>query len=225
MSLFSRISKRNIGLKRSDVLHPYQRFKRGSFVEQNLVIKAPNKFYRMTPGEVFSHNIGPGIYNDFVRSFLSRSGLGFTLGATWFSPHMNAAEAIGTQMTGIVGGRIGMAVGGLSGGKVAGFFGKKLMNGLRGSSSVETLFTRGGTLGGAAVGMLAGTLIANAGLSLLKTASNEGKGLLAPDLGYGYQQTRGAVTARQRSLLAMKTSRFNVRSVLGNEAYRLATGY
>lgn len=209
-------------------LNPYKRFKAHSFTEKHLIIKAPNKWYKMTPEEIFTHNIGPGVYNDFVRSFMSRAGLGFTLGLTWFDKHKNPAMAIGHQMANMVGARVGLAVGGLTGGKIASgitkFASKKLFGGKIGSGVIRNI-GRGGGLIGAGIGMMVFGAAADAAFGEIDKMSNTGKGLMAPDLGYGYKETRGAVTARQRSLMAMKTSRFNVRSILGNEAYRLATGF
>jgi len=212
----------------SFTLNPYKRFKAHSFSEKHLVIKAPNKWYKMTPEEIFTHNIGPGIYNDFVRSFLSRAGLGFTLGLTWFDKHHNPAMAIGHQMANMVGARVGLAVGGLTGGRIAGgvakLASKKIFGSRLGPGVIGNIGRVGGLLG-AGLGMMAFGAVADATFDKIDEMSNVGKGLMAPDLGYGYKETRGAVTARQRSLMAMKTSRFNVRSILGNEAYRLATGF
>lgn len=80
-------------------------------------------------------------------------------------------------------------------------------------------------LGGAGIGAIAGAAIGYMLPDAAKWIKNTGRRISMPELGGKFYDSQEAQTLRQRSLNAIRTSQFNVRSELGNEAYRLVTGY
>lgn len=85
----------------------------------------------------------------------------------------------------------------------------------------------GGALGGFAgpvgklVGMALGGIIGYSTIGLVEKASKMGRSWSMPELGGNYEDTAEAMTLRQRSLNSIRTSQFNVRNELGNEALRI----
>lgn len=78
---------------------------------------------------------------------------------------------------------------------------------------------------GGGIGMMAGAMIGYMGIGMLQDMSKKGRRWALPELGGNFVDTKESATMRQRSLNAIRTSQFNVRNELGQEAYRLATGY
>lgn len=77
----------------------------------------------------------------------------------------------------------------------------------------------GGGLGGIAAG-----IIPYFGVQLIRNISKKAISSSLPELGGTYLDSANLQTMRARSLNAIRTSQFNVRMSLGNEAFRLATG-
>ena len=72
------------------------------------------------------------------------------------------------------------------------------------------------------IGMAAGGLAAYGAVEALRGASRLGRQWGVPELGGSFKDSQGSMTMRQRSLNAIRTSMFNVRSQLGNEALHIA---
>jgi hypothetical protein len=104
-------------------------------------------------------------------------------------------------------------------GQVGGLVGAKA-----GAIAGTALFPVVGTIAGAVIGGLAGGLAGYSAVDTIKWMKHKGRAWTRPDLGGGFRDTAMTQTMRARSLEAIRTSQFNVRSNLGNEAVRLATG-
>lgn len=81
-----------------------------------------------------------------------------------------------------------------------------------------------GTIAGALIGSVAGSIGGDSIIGAVKWMKHKGREWTHPDLGGGFKDSKGSQTMRQRSLLAINTSQFNVRSGFGQEAIRLAIG-
>lgn len=109
-------------------------------------------------------------------------------------------------------GRTALSFGGMAAGSAIG-------TGI-GSAILPGIGTVAGALIGSAVGMIGGDSIIGA----VKWMKSKGREWTHPDLGGNFKDSKGSQTMRQRSLLAIRTSQFNVRSGFGQEAIRLAIG-
>lgn len=74
------------------------------------------------------------------------------------------------------------------------------------------------------IGAIGGGMLGYNSIDLFREASEKGRAWSTPDMGGRFRDSIGAQTMRQRSLNAIRTSQFNIRSEMGNEAVRIATG-
>lgn len=81
----------------------------------------------------------------------------------------------------------------------------------------------GGIVGGIGGG-IAGYMIGSSVVDMVGWMKKMGRQWSRPDTAGGFQDSSGAMTMRARSLNAIRTSQFNVRSSLGDEASRLYFG-
>lgn len=81
-----------------------------------------------------------------------------------------------------------------------------------------------GTAVGAVVGAFAGGMAGDQVVDIVKWMKSKGRQWTHPDLGGSFKDSIHGQTMRQRSLNAIYTSQFNIRSNLGNEAIRLTMG-
>lgn len=116
---------------------------------------------------------------------------------------LGLVTGIGKEVSAIAGARLGM----VAGSPVGRFLGA----GLPGMSRI-------GTIAGGAVGGILGYGV----LSGLQAMSKMGRSWSYPELGGSFIDSAESQTMRARSLNAIRTSQFNIRSELGNEALRLA---
>jgi len=84
----------------------------------------------------------------------------------------------------------------------------------------------GGMFGpiGSMIGGIAGGMLGYQAIDIFTSMSEKGRQWSTPDMGGRFRDSIGAQTMRQRSLNAIRTSQFNIRSEMGNEALRIATG-
>lgn len=81
-----------------------------------------------------------------------------------------------------------------------------------------------GSLVGAIVGGVAGAMVGSSMIDSIGWMSSKGKQWSMPDVGGNFRDSQMGMTMRQRSLNAISTSQFNVRSLMGNEASHLNFG-
>lgn len=113
---------------------------------------------------------------------------------------------LASDLAGTIGGRVGMSIG-----SAIGF-------GLTGGNPI-------GAAIGAGLGMVAGGAAGFQVFEAARTIKSYARKWTMPDLGGQFTDSFEAQTMRARSLNAIRTSQFNVRSELGNESIRLVTGY
>jgi len=219
----------------------YDRYKEGGarsaamgdgFFSRN-IISLPDKWYKMSPGQIMGHNLGgAGFWNDAL-SAVSPLGVASYFAMDAADENISPIESFASLGASTIGGRIGIGVGAASGNVIGNFIGgglskslaEKSIIGSATSKSFVSAFGRiAGTALGGGVGALAGTVLGGLAVDGFKKAVDAGYSIGLPELGYGYEDTQASATMRRRSLMAMKTSRFNSKSVIGNEALRLATG-
>jgi hypothetical protein len=113
---------------------------------------------------------------------------------------------------------LGIAKTGMS---FAGMAAGQTMGAMLGSAVLPVIGTAIGALAGGAIGGLAGDSV----IDTVKWLKSKGRQWGHPELGGGFKDSSMGQTMRARSLNAIQTSQFNVRSNLGNEAVRLTMGY
>jgi len=78
---------------------------------------------------------------------------------------------------------------------------------------------------GAFIGQAVGAIGGDMAVDLVKGYAKLGHRLTTPDTGGYFKDSEMGMTMRQRSLNAIRTSQFNIRSDFGNEARMLSAGY
>lgn len=100
----------------------------------------------------------------------------------------------------------------------------KEVGGLAGARIGAFIGSIGGPVG-AGVGMLAGGALGVMGVDWIGKAAKMGRRWSMPELGGNFRDSMESMTMRQRALNSIRTSQFNVRNALGNEASFLQLGY
>ena len=209
----------------------------------DLPFKPPREhYYQMTPSQVRRWNLTGGMGNDFYGAFGNKLGIACGLAIAAFSAESTGGSLgdygraiwdTGTEMAfSLPFFRVGMSVMGGFGASL----GNKMATAATRAGWSGASFLRGvGVYGGLTTGVVTGLgvlMAAEAGIDaatrghgIIGGILHEGGRVITPELGGNLFDTAASATMRRRSLNAMKTSRFNQRSILGNEAMRLATGY
>lgn len=108
--------------------------------------------------------------------------------------------------------------------EVASQVGTRLGQGL-GSSLGHMLGGKAGSYVGMGAGFIGGGILGYSALSMVQGLAKMGRRWTLPETGGNFQDSVEAQTMRQRALNVIRTSQFNMRSELGNEATRLYMGY